>query len=75
MAESRTLYDIFKKTAPLVTGIHREIFDSASNITVKINREQRMAEVGCFLPHLWSEPQHRLQSRCCLQDLRRLLRA
>ena len=55
MAEGRTLSDIFKKTAPVVTGVHREIFETARDITVKINREQRIAEVGCFLPHLFSK--------------------
>lgn len=55
MADGRTLSDIFKKTAPLVTGVHREIFDTARDVTVKINREQRIAEVGCFLPRLFSK--------------------
>ena len=55
MADSRTLSDIFKKTAPVVSGVHREIFETAREVTVKINREQRIAEVGCFLPRLFSK--------------------
>ncbi|MBQ2278360.1 MAG: hypothetical protein II333_07300, partial [Clostridia bacterium] len=55
MAEGRTLSDIFKKTAPLVSGGHLEIFETAREVTVKINREQRIAEVGCFLPRLYSK--------------------
>ncbi len=55
MAESRTLADIFKKTAPLLTGVPREIFETAQDIHVKINREQRMAEVSCFLPRLFAK--------------------
>ncbi len=51
----RTLADVFKKVAPTVTGVYREIFETASEITVKINREQRIAEVGCHLPHLYSK--------------------
>ena len=55
MAEGRTLSDIFKKTAPVVSGIHREIFDTARDVTVRIDRERRMAEVGCFLPRLFAK--------------------
>ena len=40
MAEGRTLSDIFKKTAPVVSGIHREIFDTARDVTVRIDRER-----------------------------------
>lgn len=55
MAEGRRLSDIFKKVAPLVRNAHREIFETASDVTVRIDRERRIAEVGCFLPHLFSK--------------------
>ena len=42
----RSLSDIFKKVAPLVTGRHKEIFEKATDVKVKIDREHRIAEAG-----------------------------
>jgi len=53
--KTRSLSDIFKKVAPELTGKSRDIFDEAENVTVKISREQRIAEVGCSLPKLYKK--------------------
>ena len=54
MAE-RSLSDIFKKVAPLVTGRHKEIFEKATDVKVKIDREHRIAEVSVSLPELYKK--------------------
>ncbi len=51
----RTLSDVFKRVVPDLVGMSREIFDEATDITVKISREQRIAEVGCRLPKLYKK--------------------
>ncbi len=56
MAEnSRTLTDIFKKTAPTLTGTSRDIFLEATDVSIRIDRERRIAEVGCRLPRLFTK--------------------
>ena len=50
-AKERKLGDIFKRMIPL--GVQREIFDEASEITVRLDREKRMMEVHCHLPRLY----------------------
>ena len=50
-AKERKLGDIFKRMIPL--GVQREIFDEASEITVRLDREKRMMEVHCHLPKLY----------------------
>lgn len=54
MAE-RSLSDIFKKVAPLVTGRHKEIFEKATDVKVKIDREHRIAEASVSLPELYKK--------------------
>jgi len=49
----RTLTDTFKKTAPLLTGASRDIFLEATDVTLRIDKERRIAEVGCRLPRLF----------------------
>ena len=51
--KSRTLPDIFKKLDGKLGGTSLEIFNSATNVTLKISREQRIAEVGCTLAKLY----------------------
>ena len=51
--KSRTLPDTFKKTAPLLTGASRDIFLEATDVTLRIDKERRIAEVGCRLPRLF----------------------
>lgn len=51
----RTLSDIFKKVAPSLTGIHKEIFEKATDVRVKIDKEHRMAEVSINLPCLYQK--------------------
>lgn len=53
--KTRTLSDIFKKAAPDLTGKSRDIFNEATNVSLKISREQRIAEVGCTLPKLYKK--------------------
>jgi len=57
MAEnkSRTLYDLFKKVVPDLTVTGDAIFRDASDITLKISREQRIAEVSCYLPKIYKK--------------------
>ena len=57
MAEnnSRTLSDTFKKVVDELNGIEREIFKDATDIKLKISREQRIAEVNCTLPRLYKK--------------------
>ena len=50
-AKERKLSDIFKRMIPL--GVQREIFDEASEITVRLDREKRIMEVHCHLPKLY----------------------
>ena len=52
---TRTLSEIFKKVAPSLTGSSREIFDTATDIKLKISREERIAEINCALPKLYSK--------------------
>ena len=54
MAE-RSLSDIFKKVAPSLTGRHKEIFDKATEVKVKIDRENRIAEVSITLPEIYKK--------------------
>ncbi len=51
----RTLSDIFKKVAPTLTGKHKEIFDKATDVKVKIDREKRIAEVSVSLPCIFKK--------------------
>ncbi len=51
--KSRTLPDIFKKLDGKLSGTSLEIFNSATNVTLKISREQRIAEIGCTLAKLY----------------------
>ncbi|MGN1409833.1 MAG: exonuclease domain-containing protein, partial [Eubacteriales bacterium] len=51
----RTLADIFKKAAPEVSGRQKEIFDSATDIKLKIDREKRIAEASIHLPKLYKK--------------------
>ncbi len=53
--EGKTLPDIFKKAAGLVEGIQKEIFESARDIRLRIDRENRMAEVSVHLPKLYKK--------------------
>ena len=56
MAENtRTLPEIFKKLAPSLTGTSREIFETATDIKLKISREARIAEISCALPRLYTK--------------------
>jgi len=59
MAENknRTLSDVFKKAVPELTGVGREIFDTATDLTLRIDRERRIAETGCRLPRLYKKSQ------------------
>ena len=50
MAE-RKLGDVFKRFIPL--GIHKEIFEQAADVKVRLDRENRIAEVRCALPKLY----------------------
>ena len=50
-AKERKFSDIFKRMIPL--GVQREIFDEASEITVRLDREKRIMEVHCHLPKLY----------------------
>ena len=50
MAE-RKLGDIFKRFIPL--GLHKEIFDNAAEVKVRLDKENRIAEVRCALPKLY----------------------
>ena len=52
MAE-RKLGEIFKRFIPL--GIHKEIFDGAEDVKVRLDREHRIAEVRCILPKLYKK--------------------
>ncbi|MBQ4353835.1 MAG: PolC-type DNA polymerase III [Clostridia bacterium] len=52
---TRTLSDVFKKIAPDLTGKSRDIFDEATDVTIRISREQRIAEVGITLPKLYKK--------------------
>ena len=52
---TRTLNEIFKKIAPSLTGTSREIFDTASNVRLKFSREEKIAEISCDLPKLYSK--------------------
>ncbi|MBR4960871.1 MAG: PolC-type DNA polymerase III [Clostridia bacterium] len=47
----RKLGDVFKRFIPL--GIHKEIFDAAADVKVRLDRENRIAEVRCALPKLY----------------------
>lgn len=47
--------DIFKKVADQLTGKQRELFMEADDIKLKIDREQRIAELNCTLPRLYSK--------------------
>ena len=51
--KTRTLTDTFKKTAPLLTGTSRDIFLEATDVTLRIDKERRIAEVACRLPRLF----------------------
>ncbi|MBE6541617.1 MAG: PolC-type DNA polymerase III [Ruminococcaceae bacterium] len=53
--KTRTLSDTFKKAVPMLTRFGREIFDSATDIKLKISREARIAEVECTLPKLYQK--------------------
>ena len=59
MAENktRTLSDVFKKVVPELTGVGREIFADAADLTLRIDRERRIAEAGCRLPRLYRKSQ------------------
>ena len=52
MAE-RKLGDIFKRFIPL--GIHKEIFETATDVKVRLDKEIRIAEVRCTLPKLYKK--------------------
>ena len=52
MAE-RKLGDVFKRFIPL--GIHKEIFEQAADVKVRLDRENRIAEVRCTLPKLYKK--------------------
>ncbi|MBQ2725519.1 MAG: PolC-type DNA polymerase III [Clostridia bacterium] len=55
MAENktRTLSDVFKKVVPELTAKGREIFENASDLTLRIDREHRIAEAGCHFTKLF----------------------
>ncbi len=53
--KTRNLYDLFKKVIPDLTVVGDEIFRDATDVKLKINREQRIAEVSCTLPKLYKK--------------------
>ncbi|MBQ8511380.1 MAG: PolC-type DNA polymerase III [Clostridia bacterium] len=57
MAENktRTLSDVFRKVVPELSAKGREIFSDAADLTLRIDREHRIAEVGCRLPRLYKK--------------------
>ncbi len=52
---TRSLGDIFKKVAPTLSGSAREIFDTATEIQLKISREAKIAEISCALPRIFTK--------------------
>ncbi len=50
MAEKK-LGEIFKRFIPI--GIYKEIFDNATEVKVRLDRENRIAEVRCALPKIY----------------------
>ena len=53
MDEKKSLGDIFKRANP--AGVKGEIFQSASDIRLRISKEDRIAEIHCSLPKLYSK--------------------
>jgi len=51
MEDKKSLVDIFKRVQP--TGIRNEIFRSASDIRLRVSKEDRIAEIHCSLPKLY----------------------
>ena len=57
MAEKngRTLTDTFKKVVNDLSWTEREIFNDATDVKLKIDRERRIAEVSCALPRVYEK--------------------
>lgn len=51
MEGKKSLSEIFKRIHP--TGIENEIFQSATDIRLRISKEDRIAEIHCALPKLY----------------------
>ncbi len=51
MDEKKTLPEIFKRVHP--AGVKKEIFEQASDIRLRISKEDRIAEIHCALPKLY----------------------
>ncbi|MBQ8334283.1 MAG: hypothetical protein IJX93_10990, partial [Clostridia bacterium] len=53
--KTRNLSDVFRKVVPELSAKGREIFSDAADLTLRIDREHRIAEVGCRLPRLYKK--------------------
>jgi len=52
---SRSLPELFPRVADGLTGKSREIFAEASDVSLRVDRERRMAEIRCSLPRLYAK--------------------